>query len=219
MRVVACHFYTWGSHLSHFLSIIPCTQDRYGFSKILGLSLFTYFSYLFSVDKTIIVFIVIIVFGIVAFQKLRLNPPLSCSFYEVLFAACFFLFALICSFYPEINGAEKFMDFAILNAVFRAESFPPLDPWLSGEHLDFYYYFGHLMVSSLAKLTGTPVEVAYNLGLSMFFALAVTTAASLGYNLTNKRRYALLTAFFVVLSGNLCQELYSFGSRQIGFLA
>ena len=192
--------------------LFPALNDRYGFSKILGLSLFTYLSYLFSVDKTIIVFIVITVFGIVAFQKLKLKHPLSCSFYEVLFAACFFLFALIRSFYPEINGAEKFMDFAILNAVFRAESFPPSDPWLSGEHLDFYYYFGHLMVSSLAKLTGTPVEVAYNLGLSMFFALAVTTAASLGYNLTNRRRYALLTAFFVILSGNLKSVLLAFST-------
>ncbi|RZN15479.1 MAG: hypothetical protein EF812_02270 [Methanosarcinales archaeon] len=201
--------------------LFPALKDRYGFSKILGLSLFTYLSYLFSVDKTIIIFIVIIVFGIVVFQKLRLKltlPPF-CSFYEVLFAASFFLFALIRSFYPEINGAEKFMDFAILNAVFRAESFPPLDPWLSGENLDFYYYFGHLMVSSIAKLTGTPVGVAYNLGLSMFFALAVTTAASLGYNLTNKRKYAMLTAFFVVISGNLKSVLLAFSIAYSGILS
>ncbi len=55
------------------------------------------------------------------------------------------------------------MDMAIVNAVNRAESFPPPDPWQSGTEVN-YYYFGHYLVAFLVRLTGVDPAVGFNLG-------------------------------------------------------
>ena len=194
-------------------------DDLYGLSKMCGVVVFTYLVWLFSFIGigALPIFLALIIVGAILFFYKRVEFILF-SFYELVFAVSFLSFAWVRSFYPEIFGAEKFMDFAILNTLFRAEGFPPFDPWLSGVSLDFYYYFGHLMVATLGRLTGTPPEVAYNLGLSVFFALAITTVVSLGYNLTGKKRYGLLAAFLVVFSGNLKSVVLALETVYYGFV-
>ena len=192
--------------------------DSYGLSKMCGVVLFTYLVWLSSFIGigALPVFVILVIIGIILFFRRGVDFSIF-GFYEFVFAVSFLSFASVRSFYPEIYGAEKLMDFAILNSLFRAEVFPPLDPWLSGGYLDFYYYFGHLVVATMGKLTGTPPEVAYNLGLSLFFALAVTTTVSLGYNLAGKKRCGLLAAFFVVLSGNLKSVVLAIKTVYYGF--
>ncbi|MEJ7712104.1 MAG: DUF2298 domain-containing protein [Pyrinomonadaceae bacterium] len=51
----------------------------------------------------------------------------------------------------EINGTEKPMDFAFINAILASPQMPPQDPWLAGGHIS-YYYGGYFIVASLAKL-------------------------------------------------------------------
>ncbi len=101
---------------------------------------------------------------------------------EVLFALAFALFALYRAYNPEIMGTEKPMEFAFLNAILRSDTFPPHDPWLSGFGIS-YYYFGYLMMALLTKLSGVASAVAFNLGITLLFALTVTGAYSLVYNL------------------------------------
>src|SRR4030065_394894 len=72
---------------------------------------------------------------------------------ELLFTLVFAVGGYLRSYLPEIAGTEKPMDFAFMNAISRAEHFPPADPWLSG-HTISYYYFGHLMTVTLGKLSG-----------------------------------------------------------------
>ncbi len=78
-------------------------------------------------------------------------------------------------------GGEKPMDFALFNRVLGTDTFPPADPWFSGGRLN-YYYFGWVLAGALAKLTGTPASLAYNLALPTWFALTGVAAGALAYN-------------------------------------
>src|SRR4030042_550393 len=69
---------------------------------------------------------------------------------ELLFTAAFILWAVLrayASFKIDTAGGEKFMEIAFLNAILRSVHFPPLDPWLSGFSIS-YYYFGYVMMAA-----------------------------------------------------------------------
>lgn len=105
------------------------------------------------------------------------------------------------------RGGEKFLDYGLLQSLGRAETLPPEDMWFAGEPVS-YYYGGHLLSDLLARLTGTPRRVAYNLALATFFATYVTAAFDLagavatagGYS---RRLAAWGAAFAVGLAANV----------------
>ncbi len=101
---------------------------------------------------------------------------------EILFLAAFGFMAFVRANNPEIVATEKPMELAFINAILRSPSFPPNDPWLSGYSIS-YYHFGYIMAAMLAKLTATPGSVAFNLMLSLVFALAAVGAYGILYNL------------------------------------
>lgn len=139
---------------------------------------------------------------------------------ELLFITAFLGWALVRSANPEILGTEKPMEVAFINSVLRSESFPPYDPWLSGYAIS-YYYFGYVLVGMLGKLSAVTGSVAFNLGLSLVFALTAVGAFGLVYNLLASRRgpsggagddmvqgeasplYALLGPLFVLIVSNV----------------
>ena len=88
---------------------------------------------------------------------------------------------------PDIAGTEKPMDLMFINALTRSESFPPDDSWLSGFSVS-YYYFGYLLVAMVGKLAAVQTSIAFNLGLAMTAALAVTAAFGLVYDLVAARQ-------------------------------
>lgn len=139
---------------------------------------------------------------------------------EILFLAAFIFWAFVRSNNPEITGTEKPMELAFLNSILRSESFPPRDPWLSGFAIS-YYYFGYVLLALFTRLSGVASGVAFNLGNSLWFALALVGTYSLIYNLIghNRRRIPLsiplLGPLFVVISGNLEGFLDSLHSRQL----
>lgn len=102
---------------------------------------------------------------------------------------------------------EKFLDFGILASLERSATLPPEDMWFAGEAVR-YYYGGHLVVSVLGTLAGTPPALSYNLGLATFYAALVTGAYGLAGMIVrpyrvSRRVAATLGAFFVGIAGNL----------------
>ncbi len=131
---------------------------------------------------------------------------------ELVFTLAFFAWTLVRAYMPEITATEKPMEFAFLNGVLQSERFPPLDPWLSGYAIS-YYYLGYLIAAMLTLLSGVASEVAFNLMIALLFALAATGAFGLAYNLIRESRvatrntqallFALFAPVLLLLIGNL----------------
>ncbi len=134
---------------------------------------------------------------------------------ELLFLLAFAFLAAMRAADPVISGTEKPMELAFLNAILRSPIFPPADPWLSGYSIS-YYYFGYVLVAMLTRVTGVISGVAFNLGVSSWFAMTALGAFGLVYSLLsfwNRRNPgrrqvlaglgALLAPLFLLLVSNL----------------
>ena len=79
---------------------------------------------------------------------------------EIVFAVIYALGVLFASFAPDVWNTEKPMDMAFITALNASEHFPPHDPWMSGETLN-YYYLGHLVLAWPIKLLGLRPDAGY----------------------------------------------------------
>jgi YYY domain-containing protein len=179
--------------------LMPALTDRgYALSRILGLLIWGYVFWLFASlgilrnDLGGLLLGLIILIGAsywavrgIPIEELRVwwqeNRRLVFSV-EALFLVAFAGWTVVRSANPEILGTEKPMELAFINAILRSPEFPPHDPWLSGYAIS-YYYFGYVMTAMIAKLTGTPGSVAFNMAISQTFALSAVAAFGILYNL------------------------------------
>jgi YYY domain-containing protein len=108
---------------------------------------------------------------------------------------------------PEILGAEKFMDLAFFSSLSRHREMPPVDPWMAGRRIN-YYYWGYLLVATVAKAAAVNPFVAYNLAIATFAGFSFAAAACLGFRLSGGRAgVAVGAAFASVFAGNLVGAL------------
>ncbi len=215
--------------------------DRgYTFSKILGLLLASYLLWfgasagLLQNDLGGAVAGVLGLVGISAWLYLRRTLPsgerilpfLRRNLRLVISAEVLFTLGLVAwsilrayaSFKIQPAGGEKFMEIAFLNGILNSASFPPLDPWLSGFAIA-YYYFGYVMMAFMTRLTGALPGIAFDLTDALAFALTLLGAFGVVSNLVAAfaRRgetrpviaYGLLGALLVVVMGNLSGLLES----------
>lgn len=101
---------------------------------------------------------------------------------EVIFLVGFSLMAIVRAANPEIINTEKFMEMAFINAILKSPGFPPLDPWLSGYSIS-YYYFGYLLSAMLIRITGVSSSVGYNLVSAFWFGLTAVGAYGILWDL------------------------------------
>ena len=129
---------------------------------------------------------------------------------ELVFLFMFVAWALVVSGSPSITHTEKPMDFMLLNAAHQARFFPAEDAWLSGHSIS-YYYFGHIIMASLSKMSGVATSAGYNLAIATLPALAGAVCFGLAYNLVRLSgggvRWALgagaAAPAMILLAGNL----------------
>src|SRR4051794_8910152 len=97
---------------------------------------------------------------------------------EVLFAVAFAAMVLLVAYSPDVWGTEKPMDMAFVNAANASSSFPPHDPWMAGEDLN-YYYLGHLAMAMVIRVTGVAPDRGYNLAFALLAALSAVSVFTL----------------------------------------
>ena len=193
------------------------SYDRgYMFTKTIGIFILAYFSWLFGFFKfgTGTIITVLILMAALSGWLIKKNGREMLQFLgekpglimitELFYLLVFLVYAFFRMHQPDIIGTEKFMDFAFMNAITRAESMPPFDPWMIGQGLYIsYYYFGYVMMAIMTKLTGVPNSSAFNLALTYIVSLSAISMVGLLYNLTKNFLIGFLAAAFLLLISNI----------------
>jgi YYY domain-containing protein len=162
---------------------------------------------------TIVVAVIVLaaISGLVFWRyRPRINWALAAQA-EAVFFLVFLAFLFVQMYHPYVEGGpiltlytgERFMDNAFMNAINRADRLPPVDPWLGGERLTYYYYMGYLTGASLVKVTTIPMSIAYNLMTPTLAALTAMLAFGVGRNVSRRWLFGLLAVALVVFGGNL----------------
>ena len=136
---------------------------------------------------------------------------------EILFFLVFLFWTYLAGFHPAAHGTEKYMDFGFMQSMMRSTTLPAQDMWFAGKTFN-YYYGGQYLAVFLTKLTGTSVEVTYNLMRTMVAAFAFVLPFSLVRQmlkdkLRTGRKWSLdlggiLAGMAVSMSGNLHYIIY-----------
>ena len=183
--------------------LFPGLPDRgFGVAKVLGLVLVTYLTWLLAsvtplpngpgLAATSLMALAAVGVAILRAHRGQLVADLRerrrvLLAVELVFLGAFGLMLGIRMLNPDLwhpsFGGEKPMDFAYFNAVIKAPSFPPYDPWFAGGYINYYYY-GFVLMGVLTNLSAVPPAQAYNLAIATIFALTATSAFAFGLALT-----------------------------------
>lgn len=208
----------------NFLIFRDFRDKGYGLSKIQGIFLFAFFNWLvvstgavkFTQAGLWVALVALFAASTWAYRanlkEIRTfvkNNLMHIYITEAIFAGAYLLFILIKLWSPNIhdiaghgyNGGGEPMGMAYLSAIYNGVKFPPLDPWLGGLSLN-YYYWGQLVMATLSKTLGYAPNITYNLSLSLLFALSFIGAFTVAYNMTGKYKYGLLAGGLLALAGN-----------------
>lgn len=141
---------------------------------------------------------------------------------EAIFFLMLFAWAIFRAYQNDTFTTEKPMELAFISGIMRSDTFPPLDPWMAGYSIS-YYYFGYVMSAMLATLSNVNSGVAFSLTTALTFALSGLTAFGVVANMvrahqqhtaTTNRRPAIVTGIlaltFVTLLGNFQLPLIEF---------
>ena len=141
---------------------------------------------------------------------------------EILFFIFFLMWTYFAGFRPQAYGTEKFMDYGFMEAMMRSTTLPARDLWYSEGTIN-YYYGGQYFAVFLTKLTGSKVELTYNLMRTFVAAFAFALPFSLVRqmsvdrlkgSLTGKKRCVpavagIIAGLSVSIAGNMHYVVYS----------
>ena len=190
-------------------------RDAALLSRPLGLALVAYAAWVLTLGglpfERGVLMLALLAMGVLSlFVQRRVRQSLPGTFWgseekraALLFWGSASVFLVIRAAWPEILGQEKFMDLAFLNSLTRNVNMPPVDPWMSGHGIN-YYYWGYLLAAAATKLAGISTFLSYNLAVATFAGYSFVAAACLGFRLSNGRPLAgIAAAAATVFAGNL----------------
>ncbi len=205
----------------------------YGFSKIIGIILISYVSFIASTfhilpfTKSSLLFIsslLLATSGIIFFRNKKIiitsfrKNLRVILFQEILFTAGLSFWAYVRGHQPDINGLEKFMDYGFINSILKSQYLPPVDMWFAGKSIN-YYWFGHFMAAVITKLSSIPAGVTYNLMLATILGFGLASAFSISGTLlkhlfpkVNKRvifAAGIISAAVLIFGGNFHTPFYA----------
>src|SRR3954466_3441453 len=151
--------------------------------------------------------LVLVIGGALAWRRWRpelwTGPPRRWLLWsEGIALVAFAAMALLVAYSPHVRQTEKPMDMAFVNAAGDARTFPPEDPWMAGQTLN-YYYLGHLMAAGLVRLSAVAPDVGYNLDGPPFFAVPPRAPFGLAAALTARIAGGLWGVGLVLVAGTL----------------
>ncbi len=203
--------------------LLPVLKDRgYGFAKPLGLLMLAYPVWLLgslhlSAGPRIMPVLVLVVLTVASALLARRKWPELIGFLrreralvlsiEGIFLLFFLGFALLRAGVSAIGHTEQPMDFAFLNASMLASSFPPVDPWLAGNGIS-YYYFGYLTLGLPGVISGISSSVVYNLALVLLPAMAAAGMVSLVSTVVVRAGASLKIAIALGVAGALLLSVF-----------
>lgn len=212
-------------------------EDKgYVFSRILGLVLISYISFVLSVSRLVPfskIGIGLSIFLLITAELilLKFSPKCASAFYKTVTSCSFwkhaaaeeglFLVALMFwtflrGLHPQLDDLEKFMNLGFINSILNSNYMPAPDMWFAGKTIN-YYYFGHFFTALMIKLNGIKSAIGYNLMMATTFAAAISMVFSLVYNLLMTRRSAkraraitggVISSAMVCLAGNYHAFIY-----------
>ncbi len=200
-----------------FLIFHQFEHRGYPLTKITGLMIAGYFAWLIPSLKLLpfsnsLIVLVLVTLAFInymiyqsrkqAIQQFFRERWWSILGYELLFFCIFTIFALLKAYNPDIYWSESSMDFGFLNSVLRADYFPPADPWIQGEGINYYYY-GHYLAAFITKFAGVTADYGYNLFFITIPTMVALAVCSIVIALTRRIWAGMMSVLITILIGNL----------------
>ncbi len=221
-----------------FILLFPLASylpDRaYGISKAVGIALFAWIGWFlasvnafpFSRFQGLVVLVLLLILAVRMLMKYR--EPIKkflCEKWalivgmEILYLVLWAVFLMIRAYHPAAYDGERSMNVSFVHATYRAETFPPEDPWISGYGINYYYY-GQAMLSVAGKFIGVPPEFLFNIGGTCISALTGLGIFALAYALCRRVWISMLALYLGLFAGHLISYfnyVRLFKNSQIGF--
>ena len=207
--VAACAVYGNGGNAGHRKAFLVVFEDRgWLFSKVLAIAVTGFLTWLlvaveilpFTAAVCVGVSVAVGILCAVLFH-VQLKHGIECypsGKMQLIFrggAFCFFgiflLWTYLAGFRPQAYGTEKFMDYGFMEAMMRSKTLPARDLWYS-QGTNQLLLWRAVFCSVLTKLTGSRVEVTYNLMRTFVAAFAFVYPFSLVRQMTKDRLYGRL---------------------------
>lgn len=137
---------------------------------------------------------------------------------ELAFLLTFILGILLRTYTPNIEGTEKPLEFVVINSILRTDFLPPIDAWLSGNTIN-YYYLGQYIFCNIMKLSFIDSSIGFNLVNPTVLSLILVGSFGFIYEITKSIKWALLASFMTGLMGNLepIVQIFTYGFNPNGF--